>query len=43
MFNNYTTSGAETSLEIPGSDFRFFDSMVTKSKFDCVLHFKNAI
>ena len=22
MFNNYTTSGTETSLEIPGSDFR---------------------
>ena len=33
MFNNYTTSVAETSLEIPGSDFRFFESMVTKVTF----------
>ena len=34
MFNKYTTSGNETSLEIPGSDFGFFfESMVTKVTF----------
>ena len=44
MFNSYTTSGTETSLEIPGSDFRFFDRMATKVTFpifDCVLLFNS--